>query len=400
MLARRLSRRVLREERGSVVVATMTLVLMLVLALATYSVVQSQTQLSSTHRVRESSFNMAEGVLNAQAFIIGRLGPGGTQAGRQYPAECPSTEKPEYCPDPAAIAASFDGQLQADYAGGQTAWTTSVRDNGSGSFYDPAVVESQPAGDANGDKQVWVRAHATVRGQERTLVALVEVEERHVDFPRYALTAGHFSTTNNGNKVIVDSSSSLGIAVRCSEPARSSCLDYAPNKGQVSPPGNVTLDYANQTAISADDLAGLEELARANGTYYTGCPTNPNGAVVIVESGNCTYDDSAPGVGNAKCCNTADAPGIFIVKNGTFHLGGNLGFHGIAYALNQQASTGDVVSLGGTAVIRGGVMVDGAGGISAGASGANIIFDPRPFDGAKSFGTAGIVQNTWREVIG
>ena len=45
-------------------------------------------------------------------------------------------------------------------------------------------------------------------------------------------------------------------------------------------------------------------------------------------------------------------------------------------------------------------MVDGNGGVLAGSSGTNIVFDPRAFDGARSFGTAGIVQNTWREITG
>lgn len=385
-------RRIAHDEQGSVVVAVVALTLMLVLGFASYSAVGTQTRLSGEERVRESSFNLAEGALNAQTFVIGRLGPGSLTRG--YPAQCPSATEPTLCPDPERLTESFDPALQADYGNGQTSWTTTVRDNSSGPFYDDAV-EAQPAYDANKDNQVWVRATAAVRGKTRTLVALVQVETRPVQFPRYAITAGSFTTTNNGNKLIIDTSGSLGLAVRCDQPPESTCMDYEANKGQVSP-NNYQLSYPNPKAISDDDLAGLVELAEASGTYYATCPDNPSGAVVVVESGNCSYNDSVPGA----CCNTATEPGIFIVKNGTFSLGGNLEFRGIVYARNEQGSSGNVVMLGGTAAILGGVMVDGPGGVLAGASGTNIVFDPRPFDGARSFGTAGIVQNTWREITG
>jgi hypothetical protein len=63
-----------------------------------------------------------------------------------------------------------------------------------------------------------------------------------------------------------------------------------------------------------------------------------------------------------------------------------------------------VASTGGNATIVGGVVVDGPGGISSGSNGqvgvnnANIMFDPRAFDNVQAAGTAGVVQNTWREL--
>jgi hypothetical protein len=388
----------LADERGSIVVAVVVLTLMVTLGLATFATIGTQTELSRRERVRESAFNLAEGALNAQTFIIGRLGGGTIES--PFPTSCTAgTPTTPRCPDANGIAASYGGGAQPDYAAATT-WETKVRDNGSGSFYDPAVVETQPPRDANGDSQVWVVARATVRKRTRTLAALVKVEARTVDFPRYALTAGRFATTNSGRKTIVDTTGSLGIAVRCSAPPQSAtCLDYDPSKGQVSP-NNYTLAYPRPGAISADDLQGLEEYADAVGTHYATCPANPNGTVVVVDSGDCHYNDSAPAApGQAKCCNSPTSPGIFIVKSGTVLLNGGIDFWGIVYAVNQQASSGTVVTTGGTAVVRGAVMVDGNGGISAGSSGApNIVFDPRAFDGAKSFGTASIVQNTWREI--
>ena len=389
-------RRLLRDEDGSVVVAVIGLTLMLILGIATYSTVGTQTRLSAGDRVRESSFNLAEGALNAQTFIIGRLGPGNAQV--EYPPQCTTSSTEPLCPTPATLQQSFSGTLQRDYADGQATWTTEVRDNGTGDFYDSSA-RNGPRRDVNGDNQMWVRSEAVVRGKRRAIVALVRVEARAVTFPRYALLAGGFATTNSGNKVIINATGSLGIAVRCSTPPKSPCLDYQPAKRQLEP-NNYELSYPQQTAISTDDLAGLEELARASGTYYSGCPANPNGLVVMVEAGNCAYDDSAPGINGANCCNTPSAPGVFVVKNGTLSLTGNIDFFGIVYALNHQATTASVVTIGGTASVRGGVLVDGNGKVAAGASGDDIIYDPNPFNSARSFGTAGIVQNTWREIKG
>jgi hypothetical protein len=378
-----------------VVVAVVALTLMLILGMATYSAVGTQTRLSSTDRIRESSFNLAEGALNAQTFLIGRLGPG--SVARAYPAQCPLQVDDILCPDPNRIDDHFDGALQVDYAGGQTSWTTSVRDNDTGDFYDPGNLSAYTY-DANKDNRIWVKAQGVVRGQKRTIVALIAVEARPVEFPRYALTAGHFATTNSGRKTIINTTGSLGLAVRCNVPPDSpGCLDYETEKQQVTPE-NLVYSYPTRPAITADDLAGLEELADANGTHYATCPANPTGTVVVIDSGNCSYNNSVPGA----CCNTAAAPGLVIIKNGTFSMNGNLVFYGIVYGLNQQNTNGHVVSLGGTAVIRGGVTIDGPGGVLAGSSGGdgNIIYDPMPFDGTRSFGTAAVVQNTWREIKG
>jgi len=46
------------------------------------------------------------------------------------------------------------------------------------------------------------------------------------------------------------------------------------------------------------------------------------------------------------------------------------------------------------------VIVDGNGGMLAGGSGVNIVFDDRAFQNLKSYGGAGLVQNTWREIRG
>ena len=91
--------------------------------------------------------------------------------------------------------------------------------------------------------------------------------------------------------------SALGIAVRCALPPQSACINLDPSKGpQLQPPTNFHNNYPNQSALDdADGLQALEDVARANGTYYATCPANPNGKVVVVENaGDCKYTNSAP----------------------------------------------------------------------------------------------------------
>jgi hypothetical protein len=50
--------------------------------------------------------------------------------------------------------------------------------------------------------------------------------------------------------------------------------------------------------------------------------------------------------------------------------------------------------------IIGAIVIDGAGGLSAGSSKVNLVYNPNVFAGLTAFGTAGLVQNTFREVTG
>ena len=64
----------------------------------------------------------------------------------------------------------------------------------------------------------------------------------------------------------------------------------------------------------------------------------------------------------------------------------------------SYCSSGNVITTQGTSAILGGAIADGPGRVFAGSSGANIIFTPSAFAGITAAGTAGVVQNTWREV--
>ena len=391
-----------REDGNVLVIAVMMMMLMLAIGLSTLATVDTQTDVSKKERERESTFNLTEAVLNAQTFVLGRLGTGNiTDDDNQFPTQCSPQSLHVLCPNHQQIANSYDEGSQPDFDPSKTNWTTTVRDNTVGAlFYDPAIEATAPRYDKNEDRQMWVKSTAVVRGKTRSIVALIKVEDRPIVFPQYGLSAGFFFTTNLGNKTIVDASGSLGVGVRCNEPPPSvNCLGYSTAKGQLE--GGYTLGYPSDTAISADDLQGLEDYAKASGTYYDSCPADPNGAVVFIKSGNCEFNDSAPAVaGQAKCCNTADKPGLLIVANGTLKLLGNITYHGLIYMPNQQNSSGAVLTTGGTALIKGGVTIDGPGGLAAGSSGLNIDFHAGAFEKVHTIGTAGVVQNTWREIIG
>ena len=58
-----------------------------------------------------------------------------------------------------------------------------------------------------------------------------------------------------------------------------------------------------------------------------------------------------------------------------------------------------MIETSGTAAIHGGALVDGRSGVYAGSAGDNIVFYATAFENISSVGTAGVVQNTWREIV-
>jgi Tfp pilus assembly protein PilX len=387
--------RTLRRQEGWVLVTSIAVMaLMGTLGLAIYAYADGQTHQSAADRTSESSFNLAEGTLSAQVFRLSRQWPG-TAAGA-FPESCTQSSVDSKCPDAAALWRNFD---QPDYQA-STGWITTVRDNGgsSANFYDDALTNAEPRWDANNDGRLWVRSQSVVRSHRRTLVALVRVEEVLEQFPRQVVTAGRFGTTNNGNKVIVDTkgpgAQAVPLAVRC-RGRNPTCLDYQQDKGQVWP--DTTLEgYTGGEALTEDAVERFRSRAIASGTYYAnGCPANPSGQVVFVERGDCSYTSSA-----GPCCNSIANPGLLIIVNGTLSMTGNSTFYGIVYMRNAQGSSANVVTLGGTAAIQGAVAIDGDGKLSAGSSKMNVVYDERMYTVMRSFGTAGIIQNTWRELKG
>ncbi|HYP47527.1 MAG TPA: hypothetical protein VEQ61_02715 [Thermoleophilaceae bacterium] len=408
-----------RQERGNVLVTAVLLIsIMMAMGLAVASRVDTQTAQSRKERERESSFNLTEAALSAQTFVLGRRGTG--TATKPYPAAgCPNAVDDHLCPGTDQLERNYEGSGQVDFAAGAT-WKTQVRDDADAAgnpvlTWNDSILNdaSWPRYDSGGttdkkpNRHVWVRSEATVRGHKRAIVAWVRIEDRPVNFPRYAILSGFIDGKNSGGhggRPLVNSTGSRGVAVRCDKPPKSEdCINLDPKKGpQLQPPANYQINYTGAVALGEDDLAALEDVARANGTYYAGCPSNPNGDVVFVENaGSCRYTSSAPSApGQSKCCNSAANPGVFVIKRGSVDFGGNIEYWGVVYNANLDNSDSEkLVETSGTSAIRGGVLVDGPGGVYAGSSGDNIIFNAFSFDDIKSVGTAGVVQSTWREIV-
>jgi hypothetical protein len=429
---RQLSSRLGEEERGWAM-ATVIIVttLMVSVGLATAAWVDGQTRASGRERLKESSFNLAEGALNAQMYILAHAWPASNATmAPAYPASCTQASTSPLCPDSRQLTQSYN---TADYSGTPT-WTTEIHDNpGTGkqqcqrtdaaAFYDDAAPSAN-RWDYNCDRKLWVRAQATVNGRTRAIVGLVQIELQQEELPRSALVAGSVTTTNNGNKAIIctrlpddptgatcASSSPLAgpVQVRCDPKVDGpTCLNY--RTGQVTPDATVT-GYTG-TGLSADAVARLRERSISEGTYYaSGCPQTPAGTVgqtppgsiIFVENGNCAYTNSSPTWPTALGWNTAADPGIYIVNNGTVSFSGNQTFFGVIYALNAQGTVGCnpacPVSISGTGAVRGGIQVGGKGAFSAGSSKVNLLFDDYAFNAMQSYGAANLVQNRWREIV-
>jgi hypothetical protein len=87
-----------------------------------------------------------------------------------------------------------------------------------------------------------------------------------------------------------------------------------------------------------------------------------------------------------------------VIVTGTLSLGGNADYYGLVYAANAQNSTGTVVEVQGNASIIGAVAVDRGGGVLAGSSKTNIVYDNTVFNNVTVQGAVTLIQNGWREI--
>ena len=404
------------NERGSaLVIAMFAITVMLMIGLATYSFVDNQQAQASRQQVGEAGFSLTNGALNAQMFQLGSKWP--NNAANAYPTACTSgTPAAAPCPDATALSGSF---TTAEYGtdacqnGATNGWRTTVRDNGGGAatYYDTSVVPNQPSYDANADGSVWVRAEGTARCRTRTTVALVRLSRVPLAFPRNVITANWLSLTNNGRKVIVDTLGNYaqppsvrpppnaqagGVAARCVS-APTPCVKYVASKGQISPDTTQVNTGGASATLTDEQLEGMRLQAKTAvpPTYYAAgtCPPNLTGQLVFVE-------DMTGCSGYKNGGNSAASPGVLVMAKGSISFTGNGVFYGIIYAANRGTPpiTGAVVSLGGTTAIQGAVVVDGPGGVVAGSSGTNIVFDSRAFSLLQGLANATMVPNTWRQL--
>jgi type II secretory pathway pseudopilin PulG len=394
------------EDGWALVTAMIVITIMIGIGLATVAYVDGQQREAAGERKRESSFNLSEGALNAQLFVLSRNWPG--TAATPYPDACTPTTGTRQCPDAATVAASYG---QRDYAAGLP-WLTRVRDDTTPTpdFTSPGV----PRWDSNGNNRMWTLSQAVVHGKRRTLVALVKIHPVMEPFPKNAITAGRLGVTNNGNKVIIDtlgpSAQHSQVAVRCTGGAE--CLDYiqaGDNRVSQISPDYTQQGYDGGNALTDAALDKFRERANSLGTgpvnpdYDVGCPSLEGPVVYVRVMPSCRY------TGNASYNSTS--PGILIVECGSLEILGNVRFWGVIYMANRDTAGCNalggppdpfVFKVHGNATLQGTVAVDGAGLVEAGSSGnpnpANLVWDDSVFNSVVTYGSAGIVQNTWREI--
>jgi hypothetical protein len=384
----------LRSSDGyAIATAMIVMSIMLTVGIASYAFVDTETESSRRERVHESRLNLTEGVIAAEIFQMSRSWP--STAAEQFPAQCTQASAAALCPTPAQLKAQFTGvDFKLD-----TSWNVKVRDDADGTtgkYYDDASVLARPTWDQNANGEMWVRAQGLLAGEDRVVVARVRVERKPLQFPDGPFVAGSFATGNSGNKIIVTTGGKNGI-VRCDNGSaapshkNNTCIGY--DTGQVSPVGTVVSDpNTPMNLIPPGLLDSLRAMAQSKGTYYpSGCPANPSGEVVFVETGTCQYNSNL-------VVNTQAKPGLFIINNGTMKVNGSVTWWGVIYAVNAQDSTDVVIELSGNSDIRGGTFVDGMGRLSVGNSKLNLTYDPFVTQNRTAFGTAGIIQNTWREI--
>ena len=411
-----------REEQGiTIVVSILVMTAMLGLGLAAFAFVDYQTTQTTQERKRESTFNLTEGVLTSQIFTLSQIWPGAS--GVAYPDCTQSTAASVLrCPNATDISAAYTGP---DFLAppNPVLWNTKVRDNNNPAGPDNIWVDSMafnPAvasRDANDDGAVWVRAQGSVDGRRRTLVALVRIEEIQENFPRNVITAGQITVSQSGNQIYIDTGDT-NVQVRCDVIVQGEdCADYDAGKNQISP-GTVEGNYAGGNALSDDALARFKRTAQDNGTYCgpegtfntsfcdpPGCPkaaqlNKPGQVVYAAPGGNtlCNYGNSVK-----PCCGTKpDAPMFLIFENGKLRINTTLLYYGVIYMAFKQGSpcAEDVLDLKGGLTIEGAVAVDGCAGVSAGSTDVNVRYNGDVFNDLTSFGNAGIIRNTFREITG
>ncbi|HKP91460.1 MAG TPA: hypothetical protein VJT75_15955 [Thermoleophilaceae bacterium] len=397
----------LRDESGFALIVTLLLLLVsLAIGAALVARADSQSNLSAHERTREGSFALAEAALNAEALQLSRSWRGPTAT--TSPTSCSPTSTSTVCPVASVIAGAYN---TSDYSSScRTApatplWQTSVRDNVAGEQYWTSAVTSRAAYDLNNDGTLWVRSTASVQCDKTSMVSLVSRSSVAMDFPANTISANWFATSNQGRKVIVDTlgtsatpprpaSQPAPVSLRC-QSAPTPCANYQATKGQVQPPSVVTNAQTSTSTLSASQIQSLERQASAANTFFT-CPTSGTnlssvGGAPVVVAGPCNVT-----IGSNTVVNSAASPGVLVIENGTLTLSGTATFYGLIYMVNRQNSGGAVVTIGGNASVQGLISVDGAGGVVAGSSKTNVIYDSRATSLLRGEAGAGLNKNSFR----
>jgi Tfp pilus assembly protein PilX len=445
----------LRSEQGyTLVTAIVLMTVMLGIGLATVSLVDTQSTESRATRQRDTAFNLAEAALTAQVYELALRWPGAGYAVNPAYANyacTPASLEPVLNGDPPATAqlmcpsASTLSPLVSNVDAQGATWETHVYDDATstgnpadrGRFYSDALVNSgdaAPSGgyattpragyDSNRNGQVWVKSSATAKGRTRTLVSLVKAQFLQQDVINSALLAGSLTFSNQGRhsgffieqRLAADPNGNANIVtVRCDPAAQPTlpCLGYPANStgwqdklgGAIDPPSYNPAPTA-PNALEPATLDALMADAKADGTYYSAAPggltcadvNRPPTTFHVLYIKDCNISWSGNDV-----LNTEALPGMVILDNSRLTLLGKTTINGVLYARNPPPPvTEPVVKVHGCAQIAGGLIIDDMGATDVGSCSQkdrpNIKFTPTAYSSVKTYASAGIIQNTWREL--
>jgi Tfp pilus assembly protein PilX len=438
-----------REDGWVLVSAIVLLAVLLSIGLAAFSYVDTGSKRSREQRERESSLNLAEAALYGQGFVLRDHWPSPPRAGVTPPdpivQDCARsmTPVPDYCPKDSTLADQSSGNFTTtDFKSGVT-WTTSVRDNtgvlanaysttaADQTLVDPvkgACPQTPCRMDWNDDGKVWVEARAVVRGRPRNLVALLQLERIAENVPTVGVVAGGVNVSNRGGNMMIDATGS-SVVLRC-DTTQQTCSHYANTQIVPQPTGNVS----QQNFMTPAQLARFKERAQTDNRYFPGCPASNadlSGPVVWVEGctspptlanqvgGRAACRPAAPSGMSQSCINQQTTPGLLIWHCGRADFQGSFTYVGVLYAANNSDGTcpaslpaksgscfdgnqavgpADVVNTNGGFGVWGALVIDGGGCLHVGSNGLQVKYDGSAFGAATSYGTVGLVQNTWREL--
>jgi Tfp pilus assembly protein PilX len=190
--------RLRHDDTGSALItAVMAVVIMLGLGLALLSSVDLQASQSTNERTRDRAFNLAESVLNSEAFVVGRNWP----ATAPTPNNACGAAGMGFADSLGSSAATSDTRItrlrsnlnssytDAAYTG--ASWQVNVCDDDStSSVWSDTLLTSKVGYDQNANNKLWVRAEATVDGKTRVVTGLVLVRTSAALNPKYALVSG------------------------------------------------------------------------------------------------------------------------------------------------------------------------------------------------------------------
>lgn len=431
-----------RGDDGVALIAAI-IILFILLAIGTALVASATSQQRSGYNQQksESAYSLAEAALNAQIYALSLQWPTVNDAPSgsvsNYPTSCNALSTTSYCPSSKDLPNYSVGSqtcptgTQGDaWSGSSTAsngWTTYVRDAGTGSsttFFQSIGTggeESLPAYDSTGNGFLWVRAAATVNCHTAVVVSRVSEQVVDLSFPNDVLNANGFSISNSGSKTVLNTqgpSSSQGtISVRCSGLSSAStsgsgtCTSFSSSKNQVSPGPTYASPAASTQTLSTSQLNQVISLAEAKKTYYG--PGNCNFTMDQLAGNPAYIDGSGCGgtinISGNQTANSYTSPGFLVVDDAALSFTGTGTYYGVIYDVNAMNSSGNVVTLGGTSTVVGGIDVDGSGTVSLGSSGQGItingvqysgdlIYASSAFGTLQSFGGAAGTPNTFRQL--